>query len=55
VWDVQEDKIFPKKCGMYNEVKKFPRSVGCTRDWKLFKKRVNFDAGKFSFGNINIV
>jgi len=27
--------------------------VGCTRghDWKLLKKRVNLDAGKFSFGN----
>jgi len=26
--------------------------VGCTRghDWKLFKKRINLDAGKFSFG-----
>jgi len=27
--------------------------VGCTRghDWKLFKKRVNLDNGKFSLGN----
>jgi len=27
----------------------------CTRghDWKLFKKRVNLDAGEFSFGNCN--
>jgi len=36
-----------------DEVKFFQRGVGCTRghDWKLFKKRVNLDAGKFSFGN----
>jgi len=36
-----------------DEVKFFERSVGRTRghDWKLFKKQVRLDAGKFSFGN----
>jgi len=36
-----------------DEVKFSQRKVGCTRghDWKLFKKLVNLDAGKFSFGN----
>jgi len=35
------------------EVKNFQRRVGATRghDLKLFKKRVNLDAGKFSFRN----
>jgi len=39
--------------GGTDEVKFFQRRVGCTRghDWKLFIKRVNLDAGKFSFGN----
>jgi len=34
-------------------VKFFQRRVGRTRghDWKLFKKQVRLDAGKFSFGN----
>jgi len=36
-----------------DEVRKFQRRVGCTRghEWKLFKKQVKLDAGKFSFGN----
>jgi len=36
-----------------DEIKFLQRGVGCTRghDWKLFKKRDNLDAGKFSFGN----
>jgi len=31
----------------------FQKRVGCKRghDWKLYKKHVNLDAGKFSFGN----
>jgi len=35
------------------EVTFFERRVGATRghDFKLFKKRVNLDAGKFNFGN----
>jgi len=35
------------------EVKIFKKRVGATRghDLKLFKKRGNLDAGKFSFGN----
>jgi len=34
------------------EVNVFQRRVGATKrhDLKLFKKRVNLDAGKFSFG-----
>jgi len=34
-----------------NAVNFFQRRVGCTRGhyWKLFKKRVNLDARKFSF------
>jgi len=36
-----------------DEANNFQRRVGITRghDLKLFKKRVNLDAGKFSFGN----
>jgi len=44
---------FLRGFGGTDEVKKIKRGVGCTRghDWKLLKKRVNLDAGKFSFGN----
>jgi len=35
-----------------DEVKIFQRRVGSTREhWKLHKKQLRFDAGKFSFRN----
>jgi len=36
-----------------DEVKFFQTWMGCTKghNWKLFKKSVNLDAGKYSFGN----